>query len=117
PLFPYTTLFRSLALTQILVETVTLVIFVLVLRRLPEHFTDRPLARTRYWRMVIAGGLAAVFGGFLLIASGARTELPVSVDFPEAAVDVGGGKNVAHGTLVVVRPWATSGAASLVLVA
>ena len=33
----------DLALTQVLVETVTLVVFVLVLRRLPEYFTDRPL--------------------------------------------------------------------------
>ena len=36
----------DLALTQVLVETVTLVVFVLVLRRLPEYFTDRPLTRS-----------------------------------------------------------------------
>ena len=37
----------DLALTQVLVETVTLVVFVLVLRRLPKYFTDRPLHSTR----------------------------------------------------------------------
>ena len=50
----------DLALTQILVETISLVVFVLVLRRLPQHFTDRPLARTRYWRMLIALAVAVV---------------------------------------------------------
>ena len=34
----------DLALTQVLVETTSLVIFVLVLRRLPAYFTDRPLS-------------------------------------------------------------------------
>ena len=33
----------DLALTQFLVETVTLVMFVLVLRRLPAKFSERPL--------------------------------------------------------------------------
>ena len=44
----------DLALTQILVETVTLVVFVLVLRKLPKYFTDRPLHSSRWWRLVIA---------------------------------------------------------------
>ena len=107
----------DLALTQILVETVTLVVFVLVLRRLPEYFTDRPLARMRYWRMVIAGGLAAAFGTFLLVASGARTATPVSEGFPEAAVDFGGGKNVVNVTLVDIRAWDTFGEISVLVVA
>ena len=33
----------DLALTQVLVETVTLVVFALVLRKLPKYFTSRPL--------------------------------------------------------------------------
>ena len=35
----------DLALTQVLVETVTLVVFSLVLRKLPKYFTARPLRR------------------------------------------------------------------------
>jgi multicomponent Na+:H+ antiporter subunit A len=107
----------DLALTQILVETVTLVVFVLVLRRLPEYFTDRPLARMRYWRMVIAGGLAVAFGTFLLVAAGARTATPVSEGFPEAAVEFGGGKNVVNVTLVDIRAWDTFGEISVLVVA
>ena len=43
----------DLALTQILVETVTLVVFALVLRKLPKYFTSRPLQATP---LVAAGG-------------------------------------------------------------
>ncbi len=52
----------DLALTQVLVETVTLVIFALVLRKLPKYFTTRPLHASRWWRLVIA---IAVVGGRL----------------------------------------------------
>ena len=49
----------DLALTQVLVETVTLVVFVLVLRRLPPYFSDRPLAASRWVRLgARAGGRA-----------------------------------------------------------
>ena len=41
----------DLALTQVLVETVTLVVFVLVLRRLPPYFSDRPLVASRWVRL------------------------------------------------------------------
>jgi multicomponent Na+:H+ antiporter subunit A len=40
----------DLAVTQVLVETITLVVFVLVLRRLPPYFSDRPLAASRWAR-------------------------------------------------------------------
>ena len=64
----------DLALTQVLVETVTLVVFVLVLRRLPAYFTDRPLTRRRYWRMLLAGAVSVVVTGVILVTTGARTQ-------------------------------------------
>src|SRR3546814_6615556 len=50
----------DLALTQVLVETTSLVVFVLVMRRLPDYFTDRPLSGRRWFRMALglAVGLA-----------------------------------------------------------
>ena len=57
----------DLALTQVLVETVTLVVFVLVLRRLPEYFTDRPLTPRRYWRMALGAVVAALVAGVMLV--------------------------------------------------
>src|SRR5690606_34040098 len=50
----------DLALTQVLVETLTVVVFVLALRRMPEYFTDRPLSARRYWRMALAVAVAVV---------------------------------------------------------
>ena len=63
----------DLALTQVLVETVSLVVFVLVLRRLPDYFTDKPLRLTRYARMALATGVGLAVGGFVLVAGNART--------------------------------------------
>ncbi len=39
-----------------LVETVSLLVFLLVLRKLPKYFTERPLAAGRWWRVLIALG-------------------------------------------------------------
>ena len=107
----------DLALTQVLVETVTLVVFVLVLRRLPEYFTDRPL------RLAATGGwLSASWWprwspGSWSSTTGARTATPVSADFPREAVAFGGGNNIVNVTLVDIRAWDTIGEISVLVVA
>jgi multicomponent Na+:H+ antiporter subunit A len=107
----------DLALTQVLVETVTLVVFVLVLRRLPEYFTDRPLSRRRYWRMALGAVVAAAVAGIMLVTTGARTEDPVSIAFAEEAVAFGGGKNIVNVTLVDIRAWDTIGEIAVLVAA
>lgn len=107
----------DLALTQVLVETVTLVVFVLVLRRLPEYFTDRPLPRSRYVRMALGAAVAVVVGGVMMVATGARSAPPVSAGFPEAAVAFGGGRNIVNVTLVDIRAWDTLGEISVLVAA
>jgi multicomponent Na+:H+ antiporter subunit A len=107
----------DLALTQVLVETVSLVVFVLVLRQLPEYFTDRPLTRGRYGRMAIGALVAVAVAGFMLLATGARTAEPVSADFPEEAVEFGGGKNIVNVTLVDIRAWDTMGEIAVLVAA
>ncbi|HET7350807.1 MAG TPA: hydrogen gas-evolving membrane-bound hydrogenase subunit E, partial [Marmoricola sp.] len=107
----------DLALTQVLVETVSLVVFVLVLRRLPEYFTDRPLTRGRFGRMAIGALVAVAVAGFMLLATGARTAEPVSADFPEEAVEFGGGKNIVNVTLVDIRAWDTMGEIAVLVAA
>jgi multicomponent Na+:H+ antiporter subunit A len=107
----------DLALTQVLVETVTLVVFVLVLRRMPEYFTDRPLSRRRYWRMALGALVAAAVAGFMVVATGARTATPVSAAFPREAVTFGGGKNIVNVTLVDIRAWDTLGEISVLVAA
>ena len=107
----------DLALTQVLVETITLVVFVLVLRRLPPFFSDRPLAASRWIRLAI--GLAVGGGVSLvaLLAVGAREAEPVSTAFPAEAVEYGGGKNIVNVTLVDIRAWDTMGEISVLVVA
>jgi multicomponent Na+:H+ antiporter subunit A len=107
----------DLALTQVLVETLTLVIFVLVLRRLPGLFTDRPLQRNRYWRVAVGAGAGLVTSVFLLVATSARTADPVSEAFGPEAVDYGGGQNVVNVTLVDIRAWDTLGELAVLVTA
>src|SRR5215218_3330376 len=107
----------DLPLTQFLVETLTLVVFVLVLRKLPKDITERHRPRERAVRGVIAVGVGLLMAGASAVALSARTATPVSVDFPEAAYDFGGGKNIVNVILVDIRAWDTLGEVSLLVVA
>ncbi|MET1006249.1 MAG: Na+/H+ antiporter subunit A, partial [Propionibacteriaceae bacterium] len=107
----------DLALTQVLVETVTLVVFALVLRKLPKYFTSRPLHSSRWWRLVIAVIVGAVVSLITVVASGARTATPVSEAFYEAAYTFGYGKNIVNVTLVDIRAWDTMGEIAVLVVA
>ncbi len=107
----------DLALTQVLVETLTVVVVVLALRRLPEYFTDRPLSRRRYLRMALGLGVAASVAGFLLVSASSRTAEPVSATLPELAYEYGGGHNIVNVILVDVRAWDTLGEISVLVAA
>ncbi|MDQ8041369.1 multisubunit sodium/proton antiporter, MrpA subunit /multisubunit sodium/proton antiporter, MrpB subunit [Cellulosimicrobium aquatile] len=107
----------DLALTQVLVETITLVVMVLVLRRLPAYFSNRPLAASRWVRLGIGLAVAVVMMGFALVAPLARVATPISVDFPAEAYEFGHGKNIVNVTLVDIRAWDTMGEISVLLAA
>lgn len=105
----------DLALTQLLVETVSLVVFVLVLRRLPRHFeADEP--RSRRWpRAVIGVAVGMVMAGLALAVTGARQATPVSVDLPDLAYLEAHGRNVVNVLLVDIRAWDTLGEISVLV--
>ncbi|MFC7359851.1 Na+/H+ antiporter subunit A [Nocardioides astragali] len=107
----------DLALTQVLVETTSLVVFVLVLRRLPAYFTDRPLSPRRYLRMALGLAVGSVIGLVMLVTTGARTADPVSATYPEEAVEFGGGHNIVNVILVDIRAWDTFGEISVLVAA
>lgn len=107
----------DLALTQVLVETVTLVVFVLVLRRLPPYFSNRPLAGSRWWRAALGLAVGVVVALLALVAPGARVHPPASADFAQQAYVYGHGRNIVNVTLVDIRAWDTMGEIAVVLVA
>ncbi|GAA4622083.1 Na+/H+ antiporter subunit A [Cellulomonas oligotrophica] len=107
----------DLALTQVLVETITLVVLVLVMRRLPPYFSDRPLAASRWVRLALGLAVGLTVAGIALVAPSARVHDPVSTDFATEAYEYGGGKNIVNVTLVDIRAWDTMGEISVLLVA
>ena len=107
----------DLAITQMLVETVSLVVFVLALRRLPTKFTRHPDSPSRTWRIALGVAVGASVGAIALVASGGRTTTPVSVDFPTEAYEFGHGRNIVNVTLVDIRAWDTLGEVSVLVAA
>ena len=105
----------DLALTQAVVETVTLVVFMLVLRRMSPYFSNRPLIVQR-WRRILIGGLAGITTALVgVLATGARFHLPVTVDYPAEVYEFGYGRNIVNVTLVDTRAWDTIGEISVLL--
>lgn len=107
----------DLALTQFLVETLTLVIFVLVLRKLPAEVDDRGAARFKAPRALLAIAVGAAVTGIAAYATNARRAIPISVELPDAAYHLGNGRNVVNVLLVDIRAWDTLGEISVLLVA
>ncbi|GLY21254.1 Na+/H+ antiporter subunit A [Micromonospora sp. NBRC 101691] len=107
----------DLALTQILVETATITLFVLALRRLPPRFSVRPLRRSRWVRAGIGVAVGVVLAGLAVVAAGSRRLPPVSADFPRLAVEQAYGDNVVNVILVDIRVWDTVGEISVLVVA
>lgn len=107
----------DLALTQFLVETITLVIFVLVLRGFPAEIeAGREVAfkARRAILAVLVGVTVAVLTGF---AVAARSAEPIWKLIPEAAYAFGGGKNAVNVLLVDIRAWDTLGEITVLIVA
>ncbi|MDN5587553.1 MAG: Na+/H+ antiporter subunit A [Brevibacterium sp.] len=107
----------DLALTQVLVETITIVVFVLVLRRLPARIGQSTGRFTPAWRAIIGAAVGVTMMFVVLIAAGVRVSDPVSVDFGQLAYEVGHGKNIVNVTLVDIRVWDTLGEISVLVAA
>lgn len=105
----------DLALTQVLVETLTLVVFVLVLRSLPAYFSNRPMAISRWFRAILGALVGVAVAVFAVFAANSRKEIPVSSTFADEAYQYGYGRNVVNVTLVDIRAWDTMGEISVVV--
>jgi multicomponent Na+:H+ antiporter subunit A len=107
----------DLALTQVVVETLSTVVFVLVLRRLPERFERQSSSRRRILRFAIAGLVGAAVFGFAIVAAGSRTAPPVSDEMVARALPDGHGRNIVNVILVDFRALDTLGEITVLAVA
>lgn len=107
----------DLALTQVVVETLSTVVFVLVLRRLPERFERQSSVRRRVLRLGIAGLVGATVFAFAIIAGGVRTAPPISDELVARSVPDGHGRNVVNVILVDFRALDTLGEITVLAVA
>ena len=98
----------DLALTQVTIETLGTVLFVLVLRRLPRRFS-RPTSAGVLPRLVVSAAVGAAVFLFALTAADHRTAPPVSDEMIARAYPDGHGKNIVNVILVDFRGLDTLG--------
>ncbi|MEO8697413.1 MAG: Na+/H+ antiporter subunit A [Acidimicrobiales bacterium] len=99
----------DLALTQVTVETLSTVVFVLVLRRLPDRFERQSSLQRRAVRLGIAGIVGVSVFVFAIVAAASRTATPVSEEMISRSVPDGHGRNVVNVILVDFRGLDTLG--------
>jgi multicomponent Na+:H+ antiporter subunit A len=107
----------DLALTQAAIETLSTVLFVLVLRKLPDRFERRSSPFTRGVRIVIAVAVGLTVFAFAIVARQARTAEPVSSEMIDRAVPDADGRNVVNVILVDFRGFDTLGEITVLVAA
>jgi multicomponent Na+:H+ antiporter subunit A len=99
----------DLALTTVAIETLTTVLFVLVLRHLPVRFVRRASPQRRVVRAAAAVTIGVSVFAIALLAGGSRTAPPVSDTMVERSLPDGHGRNVVNVILVDFRGLDTLG--------
>jgi multicomponent Na+:H+ antiporter subunit A len=107
----------DLALTQFAVETLSVVVFLLVLRRLPDRFERRAPAVGTVPRLAVSSAVGGFVVLMALAASGARTRSPVSEEMADLAYAEGDGRNVVNVILVDIRGLDTLGEVTVLVAA
>ncbi|WP_052849927.1 Na+/H+ antiporter subunit A [Streptomyces avicenniae] len=106
----------DLALTQFLVETLTLVVTALMLRRLPARFTpERQPLGARWTRGVIAVAAGAVVTALALVATHARAPSSRRPDYT-GRVHETGAENAVNAIIVDFRALDTIGEISVLMI-
>ena len=99
----------DLALTQVAIETLSTVLFVLVFRHFPGRFEPRSTALARSLRVAISVAVAATVFSFALVAGQQPVSNDVSAEMVERAYPDGDGRNVVNVILVDFRGLDTLG--------
>jgi multicomponent Na+:H+ antiporter subunit A len=107
----------DLALTQLLIETASLILFLLVLRFLPP-FSQETLS---WWVRCRDVGISIMVGGLvvvlLLIANSATLYPSIASYFLEQSLRLGGGRNVVNVIVVDFRGYDTMGEITVLTIA
>ncbi|WP_433870062.1 hydrogen gas-evolving membrane-bound hydrogenase subunit E [Saccharopolyspora sp. CA-218241] len=107
----------DLALAQFLVETLTVVAFVFVLRRLPVRFNQHDTRAFRIPKMILAGAAGVFISVAGLVFSGARHAPPTASQEYIANAEYGAGAtNVVNAIIVDFRAFDTVGEISVLAV-
>jgi len=107
----------DVALTQAAIETLSTVLFVLVLRRLPDRFERQSQPLRRVVRAIVAGVVGVTVFVFAIYATASRTADPVSDQMVADALPEGDGRNVVNVILVDFRGFDTMGEITVLAVA
>ena len=107
----------DLALTQFLVETLLLVVFVLVLRKLPAEVDAKERIGKRGPRLILAVMVGTAAATVTAFAAAARRSEPISTRIPDLSYDLGDGANAVNVLLVDIRAWDTMGEVSVLVAA
>lgn len=107
----------DLALTQILVETIVLVVFLLVLRQLPSKFERSVKGTVRTAQIALSVFVGVSVALFAVLVGNARQTPSVGEEYIARSLPEGGGKNVVNVILVDFRGVDTLGEITVLAVA
>lgn len=112
----------DLATTQLLVETIVLVAFVLGMRVLPRQIPritsdDGRDGARKTLRIIIALGFGVLMMALAMFTFSSRSLQPISLDMPKLGYEIGHGYNTVNVTLVDMRAWDTFGEISVLALA
>ncbi|MEH6622016.1 hydrogen gas-evolving membrane-bound hydrogenase subunit E [Dietzia maris] len=106
----------DVGLTQLLVEALTIIMFVLVLRRLPRDFITASRPRnTAAIVLAVLTGITTTIG--VLVFTGRRERSPIGVYLLENGPEITGGSNIVNTILVEFRALDTFGEVAVLGVA
>ncbi len=107
----------DLALTQVLVETLSIVVFLLVLRQMPRRFAADPTWAPQAIRIAISTAVGVSVAMFAVMVSGARSAPSVGQVYGELSLPEAGGNNIVNVVLVDFRGVDTLGEITVLAVA
>jgi multicomponent Na+:H+ antiporter subunit A len=105
----------DLAFTQLAAETVSLIVFVLVLRRLDPTFVRTQRTRRRFAHLMLALAAGIVLSSLTYVAAAARQAPPVASGYSDLAHEAGL-ENVISAIIVDFRSWDTLGESSVIAI-